>query len=434
MAADRPAGPLPSDGIRRAGIIAWSLLGIILVAGIFLWTLNLLRDVFPPLALALILVLLLNPMVTALERRGVRRGLGTAAIYLLFIATVALAASLLFPPLGRQINQLFERAPEIEQNAIGAARRLAGRLNISPDAIGLGSGNGSPSGQPSRNEGVASFLKARGAALFAGAGRFATGALRIVLNFVLAPVFAAYLLIDLPKMRRAALHYMPPRYRREWLPLVDRIGKTVGSFFRGQLLVASIVGLLSSLLFLLVKLPFWLPIGLLAGFFNIIPLVGPFVGGGVAVLVGGMTGGPSLAVKAALAMLAVQQFDNHFITPKVVGWAVRLHPVAVMIALILGASLGGIWGMLLAVPGMGVMKILLVHFYETRVLGNWDYQEVPAGEGLVKDPGEPSEIPPQPSAEEAEGGGKPSVDGSPEGRDREVARSAEARSPGGVVP
>lgn len=409
-APDRHAGTLPGDGIRRAGIIAWSFLGVILVAGVILWALNLLRDVFPPLALALIIVLLLNPMVNALERRGIRRGLGTAAIYLLFIATVGLVVSLLVPPLGRQINQLFERAPEIEQNVLSAARRLADRLNISPEAIGLGSG-GPSSGQPSRQQGIAAFLRARAAGLFAGAGRFATGALRIILNFVLAPVFAAYLLIDLPKMRRAALHYMPPRYRGEWLPLLERIGKTVGSFFRGQLLVASIVGLLSSLAFLLVKLPFWLPIGLLAGFFNIIPLVGPFVGGGVAVLVGGVTVGPALAVKAALAMLAVQQFDNHFITPKVVGWAVRLHPVAVMIALIVGASLGGVWGMLLAVPGMGVLKILLVHFYETRVLGNRDYLAVQAGEGLVKAPGEPSEIPSATVPGEGRGAAELSTDG-----------------------
>ena len=75
------------------------------------------------------------------------------------------------------------------------------------------------------------------------------------------------------------------------------------------------------------------------------------------------------------------------------GWAVRLHPVAVMIALILGASLGGIWGMLLAVPMMGVAKLVFVHFYETRVLGNWGYEANVTGDGLIKEAGESSEIP-----------------------------------------
>src|SRR5918992_4265293 len=101
-------------------------------------------------------------------------------------------------------------------------------------------------------------------------------------------------------------------------------------------------------------------------------------------------------------MLLVQQIDNHFISPKVMGWAVRLHPVAVMVALILGLSLGGPLGMLLAVPVLGVMKIIAVHYYETRVLGNWDYYPVTNGQGLVKEAGEAPEIPPGPEDAEVE--------------------------------
>lgn len=352
-----------------------------------------LRAVFPPLALALILIFLLNPMVNRLERRGVRRGFGTALIYLVFIGVVSLGFSVLVPPLANQVNDLVERGPEIQENAVAAVEELAARLNIDLEAVGLGALSGEPEGER-RDSDSPSFIEDWGTQLFAGAGRFATGAFHVVLNFILAPVFAAYLLIDLPKIQKAGLHYMPPRFRNELIPVLERIGNTVGAFFRGQLLVAAIVGVMSCLAFLIIGLPFWLPIGLLAGFFNIIPLVGPFVGGAIAVVVGGIEGGLPLAIKAALAMVVVQQIDNHFISPKVMGWAVRLHPVAVMIGLLLGASLGGIWGMLLAVPMMGVAKILFVHFYETRVLGNWEYERVVTGDSpIVKDPGEASEIP-----------------------------------------
>lgn len=387
--------------------MAWSMLGVLLLAGIFFWSLALLRDIFPPMALALVLIFLLNPMVTGLQRRGIRRGVGTAAIYLLFIMAIFVAVSYLIPPLGRQVNDMVERYPEIRDNTIASAEGLAGRFGVSLEDLGLGSLTGeSPASDAPATPGeppAPSFLEGLGADLFAGAGRFATGALHAVVNFILAPVFAAYLLIDLPKIQKAFLHYLPPRYKEEWLPLFERSGHAVGSFFRGQMLVAAIVGVMSCLSFLLIDLPFWLPIGLLAGFFNIIPLVGPFVGGGVAVLVGGMTGGPSLAIKAAVAMLIVQQIDNHFISPKVMGWAVRLHPVAVMVALIIGLSFGGLLGMLLAVPALGVVKIVFVHYYETRVLGNWDYWEVATGEGVVKDAGEESGLPPGPEDKEVEG-------------------------------
>ena len=88
----------------------------------------------------------------------------------------------------------------------------------------------------------------------------------------------------------------------------------------------------------------------------------------------------------------------------------RLHPVAVMIALLLGASLGGIFGMLLAVPMMGVAKIMFVHLYETRVLGNWDYYRGPAGEGLVKELGEESEFGPSAPAAAADAERQPTAD------------------------
>lgn len=405
--ARSPKGPPQRDSIRRAGVVAWSVLGVLLLVGIFIWSLALLRDIFPPMALALVLIFLLNPMVTGLQRRGIRRGLGTAAIYMLFIMAIFVAVSYLIPPLGRQINELVERFPEIQEDTIASAENLAGRFGVSLEDLGLDSllgaqapaeeGPATPGGKP-----APSFLEGLESDFFAGAGKFATGALHVVVNFILAPVFAAYLLIDLPKIQKAFLHYLPPRYKDEWLPLFERSGHAVGSFFRGQMLVAAIVGVMSCLSFLFIDLPFWLPIGLLAGFFNIIPLVGPFVGGGVAVLVGAVTGGPSLAIKAAVAMVVVQQIDNHFISPKIMGWAVRLHPVAVMVALIIGLSFGGLLGMLLAVPALGVVKIVFVHYYETRILGNWDYWEVATGEGLVKDAGEESSIPPGPEDAEVE--------------------------------
>jgi predicted PurR-regulated permease PerM len=395
----------PRDSFRRAGIVSWSLIGCLLLAGIALYLLAYLRSVFPPIALALILIFLLNPMVNRLQRHGVRRGFGTALIYLVFLGVIAVGLSFLLPPLAGQVNDLVDRGPEIQEDAVAAVEDLAERLNIDMEAVGLGGLSGEPQRPADSNdESQSSFIEDWGGRLFAGAGRFATGAFHVVLNFILAPVFAAYLLIDLPKIQKAGLHYMPPRYREELLPVLERIGNTVGAFFRGQLLVAAIVGVMSCIAFAIVGIPFWLPIGLLAGFFNIIPLIGPFVGGAAAVIVGGIEGGLPLAIKAAVAMLVVQQIDNHFISPKVMGWAVRLHPVAVMIALILGASLGGIWGMLLAVPMMGVAKILFVHFYETRVLGNWDYEGVITGEGgPVKDPGEASEIPAADLAADAKG-------------------------------
>ncbi len=121
--------------------------------------------------------------------------------------------------------------------------------------------------------------------------------------------------------------------------------------------------------FWLIGLPFWLLIGMIAGFLNIIPFVGPWVGGTLGVLVALATRDLQTAAWAGFVALIVQQVDNHFISPTVLRATVRIHPAAIILGLVLGASLGGFWGVVLAVPVMSAVKIIGGHLWRTRVLG-----------------------------------------------------------------
>jgi predicted PurR-regulated permease PerM len=190
-----------------------------------------------------------------------------------------------------------------------------------------------------------------------------------LLIFILAPLLALYLLIDLPHLQRDILNLAPPHLREELSDLGSKIGRAVGGFFRGQLFVAVVVGVLSSFGFWAVGLDFWLPIGAIAGFTNLIPLVGPFIGGSLGFLVGTITEDVKVGLLAALVALIVQQIDNHVISPNVMRRTVQLHPVTVMLSLLAGGTLAGFWGVLLAVPGVAVAKLLLGHLWATRVLG-----------------------------------------------------------------
>jgi predicted PurR-regulated permease PerM len=202
-------------------------------------------------------------------------------------------------------------------------------------------------------------------------------------------VLALYLLIDLPDIQSDLLHLVPEAQRAEVADLGSKIGKAVGGFFRGQLFVALLVGLLSAAGFALIRLPFWLMIGAIAGFFNLVPLVGPFIGGGLGFFVGSVTGGVQLGLKAALVEFVVQQIDNHFISPNVMRRTVELHPVTVMLSIIAGGALGGFWGVLLVVPAVAVVKLVLGHLWATRVL---DLEVTPYGRSSS---GEPPSVVPQ---------------------------------------
>lgn len=342
------------DGLRRAGLGAWAILGILLLVAVGVLLVYQIRVIFPPLVLALVLIYLLNPMVTRLEAVSVPRWLGTIAIYLIFIGVVVAVVSLLVPPMRAQLGELGKRLPELREDATRSVEQLAGKLG------------------PSIRKDVGQIADSVQTELISGAGqlaRFGLSALHLALIFVLAPVLALYLLIDLPRLQKSFVEYLPVRYRDEWLMLLRRCGATIGGFFRGQLLVALVVGALSAFALALVGIPFWLPIGMLVGFFNIIPFVGPVIGGAIAVVVGAIDGGLSRALFAGGAMLLVQQTDNHFISPKVMGRVLKLHPVIVILALLAGGTIAGLWGMLIAVPGTGVAKVLFTHYYSTHVLG-----------------------------------------------------------------
>jgi predicted PurR-regulated permease PerM len=355
--------PSPYERFVRIGIIAWCGIGVIILGYLMLRLMVYVNPVVPPLLIAVAVVYLLNPLVSALERRGVPRVAGAGIVYVLFLCIVALLVSLLVPVVTRQVTAVVDHFPDYLADAQAAVRRVGARFGQEPD-FRLDA------------EQVREWLSAgenRQAVT-----RYLTG-LRSVTNslisgliiIVLGPVMAFYLLVDLPRLNRGAMALIPPARREEIRSLMDRIGQAIGGFFRGQLLVALFVGVASSLGLWAIGLPFWLLVGMVAGVFNLVPLVGPFIGGGLAVIIALIDGQPLKAVWAALVLLAVQQIDNHLISPNVMGRTVQLHPVVVMLALLTGASFAGLFGMLVIVPLVAVAKIVFLFMWSKYV----DYGE-----------------------------------------------------------
>jgi predicted PurR-regulated permease PerM len=306
-----------------------------------------------------VVVYLLNPLVTALERRGVPRLAGAAIVYVLFLLLVALAIDLLVPLVIRQISQVVDHFPGYVGDAQTQMRRLAARFGAEPN-IQLDADH------------IRSWLAAgdnRQAVTrsLTGLRTFTTSLLSTLVIFVIGPIMAFYLLVDLPRLQRGAMALIPPTQRDEIRGLMDRISQAVGGFFRGQLLVALFVGVASSIGLWAVGLPFWLLVGMVAGVFNLVPLIGPFIGGGLAVVIALVAGEPLTALWAALVLLAVQQLDNHLISPNVMSRTVQLHPVVVMLALLVGASFAGLFGMLVIVPLVAVTKIVFLFLWSRYV-------------------------------------------------------------------
>jgi predicted PurR-regulated permease PerM len=361
--------------VQRFGVVAWSAIGAIGVMWVAILVGSKIAIIFPPLVLGIAIIYLLNPVVSWLERRHIPRLVGSILAYVLLVGVFSAAAFFIVPVLVEQGQDLADRFPELVEDAQEEISSLADRMGLSVD-VSL------PTGQevsdwfsdPDNQDIVRSQL-----------GTVADWTLNVfqaVLVALVAPVIAFYLLLDLPSVSERIRNLVPSYWRDEAVHLFVQISTAVGGFVRGQLVVAFIVGVMTSIGFWIIDLPFWLLIGMISGFFNIIPFVGPWVAGALGALAGLTSGDPSKAVWAALVALIVQQIDNNLVSPVVLRATVRLHPATVLLALFAGGAVGGLFGVLMAVPTVAVIKIISGHLWRTRVLGqSWDE----AREALIDD-------------------------------------------------
>lgn len=354
--------PLWTPTVSRAarwGIIAWSAIGVLLLLyWSFRYVIYPVRVIFPPLVLALIFVYVLNPVVSWLQQRGVPRVVGALLTYLLLLGALGIGLRYLIPILVEQAQEFSRSLPSLLDRA---------QESISQALQRFGAEGGGDALDGSQVQAVAERL-------FDITVGLLNGAVILVLGLILG----VYLLIDMPKIQRGIVAIVPARRRPELLAIGEKLGRAVGGFFRGQLLVALFVGIASTLGLFIVGLPYWAIVGMITGLFNLIPLIGPFIGGAIAVFVAFThgTGGEGLlqlepgwplAIGSSVALLIVQQIDNHIVSPNVVGRTVKMHPVTVMLALLAGGTLLGLWGMLLAVPVFASIKILVLHAWDTQM-------------------------------------------------------------------
>ncbi len=377
--------------LRRLGTAAWSVVGAFAVLAILVWLVTQVAIIWPPLIFAVILVYLFKPFVDRLEHRRVPRVVGGCLSYLVFGGLLVLVGVLVVPAISEQAVELVERVPELIDASTAWIVDVGNRLNFPIGVEGVESVSASLRewfSDPANREVILEGL--------GQVGEIARGVLEVLVVALLAPVLAFYILVDAPNLKVSAERLVPERHSAEVLHVGRQVARAVGGFIRGQLVVALIVGILSSAVLFALDLPFWLIVGLTAGLLNIVPFIGPWVGGALGISTALIVGDTTKVIWVAVAFLVIQQVDNHLISPMVLRVAVRLTPATIILALLAGGSLGGLFGVLIAVPLTAVMKIIAGHLWRTRVLGeSWEeaaeamiveYEPEPLKERLRRNP------------------------------------------------
>jgi predicted PurR-regulated permease PerM len=295
----------------------------------------------------------------------------------MLVAIIVATGALVWPTVQAQALEFVEQLPDLYGNVIDWAKQSAESLGFDIDDLLSQGAIEEWLRDPANQETVRNLLLGFGA----GAGVVIRGVTEAIAVIGLTPVLALYLLIDLNRIKSQALELTPPLHRDEVRYVSTEVATALGSFVRGQLIVAVIVGIASSIGMWAIDLPFWLLIGIIAGFLNLIPFLGPIVGGALAALVALLHGDPWQALWAVVIMVAVQQLDNHLITPMIQRTRVNLSPLAIVLALVVGGAVAGLLGVLVAVPLTAAIRILVGHVWRTRVLGQ-SWQE--ASEAMIE--------------------------------------------------
>ncbi len=354
-----------NDQIRLAGQWAWAVVGLaflVMILALVAWTI---RAVWPPLVFAGVVIYLLNPVVTVLQERHIPRVLGTALCYVLALAVVVLLGILVAPIAANQASDLADEWPSLREDverwiddmALNTDNWIINTPTVEEIRQEFSQDSGSLSENISRIRNVG--------------GKILHGAIIALLG----PIIAFYLLVDLPRLKKTARSLIPSNRHDEVELVIGRLNRALGGFMRGQLLVALIVGVMVSIGLAVIGLKFWLIVGMIAGISNIVPLIGPWVGGVPAFVIALSVGDERQAFWVVVVMVGAQQIDNHLISPMIMQRTVKLHPAGVILALIAGGSIGGIFGLFLAVPTLAVLKILIGHLWRTYVL-NEPIQEI----------------------------------------------------------
>lgn len=331
----------------------------LVVVGVSLafWLLFYFRLAFTLLFIAVFLGTAIRPLVDWFFSKGIPRAWGVVLVYTLLVGLIIALGFLLVPLIIEQSAELSVRLPANYQN-------LRAQLMISPSRLVRLIASQLPQihniGAPATNVEEANPLE-QVANLLAITGQVSTGLLSVLAVFLLAFYWA----LDGERTIRGILLWLPSNARPGIRQLVDEIEEKVGGFLRGQALLCIAIGVAALAAYSLIGLPYALVLGVMAGIFEAIPVLGPVLGAIPALLIA-LTVSNETVVAVLVATLAIQGLENYILVPRIMSKAVGANAIVTLLSLITLSSLLGLAGALLAIPVAAIAQLLLDRFLLNR--------------------------------------------------------------------
>ncbi len=379
----RPGGLPTSGGDRRPTLTPITLFLVLLVAYVLIQ----IKLVLVLTLLALLFATVIDRPLQHLERRHVPRGLGILIIYVALIGTLVLTGVLIAPMIADQANTFRAEAPD-------QLRELRRQWTVSSNPLLNGPGQQGLDQAIRVVERPPAPSQDAAVNVLTGVGGAIVGGLAL-----LAITF--YYLLEKSLLRRLVLLEVPPESRLRVNRVWDDVEAKVGGWLRGQLTLCLIIGVTATIGYGILQVRFWPLLGLLAGITEIIPIIGPWLGGIPAVIIA-LTMSWQKALMVAGFLILLQLMENMVLVPRVMRGAVGLTPLTVFVAILAGTEFMGPAGAVLAIPIAALVQVLVTDYLDARRGANrgtpvpmpsWRWMRGPIGSGIAHPaPIDPAEL------------------------------------------
>ena len=319
------------------------VLGVTLFVAISLALVYLAWRVITWVLIAVFLAAALNPAVEAFERRGWRRGIASALVFVLAILVLSGLGFLVVPPLVDQVQKFIEAVPDLVAD-ITAGRGPLGFLERDYGIV----------------ERVRDAVEERGAGGVLGVTEPALAVAQSVVTAVVGTVTIAFLtffmLLEGPRAVTRFLELLPETTAMRWRRVGGRIYQTIGGYVTGNLLISLIAGIATSIALFAVGSDYAVALALVVAILDLIPLAGATLAAVIVSVVIFVELGWVQGVIVGIFFILYQQVENHVLQPLIYGRTVQLSPLAVLVAVLIGAELAGVLGALAAIPAAGTIQ------------------------------------------------------------------------------
>jgi predicted PurR-regulated permease PerM len=343
---------IPERIVRFRARTVLGVLGLILAVALVVEVVLISKQVLTWILIAVFFTLALNPLVDWFQKRVNRRGYAVGLVYVIVFVAIALVAYVFIPPLVDQVNHLVNKIPDYIHDLTKGRGKL-GFLETKYHIV----------------EKVKHALSNGGASKLFGLSGTALSITKSVVTIVVAAVtitfMTFFMLLEGPQWVERGYGLIPEKSRPRWRTVGRDIYRTVGGYVLGNVLISIIAGGSAAILLYALGVPLPFALGLLVGLFDLIPLAGATI---ALIIVGAISFLHSITAGIVVVafFIVYQQLENHILQPVIYGKTVKLSPLTVLIAVLIGAALAGVIGALAAIPIAGAIQVILRDLLRAR--------------------------------------------------------------------